>query len=1222
LAVVGFATPEAAASTPSYVASTINSLGNPSVVAISPDGSTVYVVDGTAVTEVNPSTDTVTGSITDPSFSHPVALAVAPSGQYLYVLNEDGVVSVVDTTTHTVTATIGSNQPSEGASDIVVSPTGTTAYVSQSGIIGVGVVWVLDLTDDSVTGSIQVTSAGEDAQAGELALSPDGTSLYVVSGGNAEARGTVKAIDTSTDQVVGVVNGSDNATGVAVGNDGSTLYVVQYGASGGQVAVIDLATSTVVDTITGLHISNGGSPDFSPDGSRLYVTSFSSVSTTDLSIIDTQSGTIAATLPISGAYGSLVFAPDGTAAYVVGSTPGWDNGNATLLTVDTATDAIDGAVTTFGYDSATVAASPDSGTVYVASQGSPIAGQYGMGGGLTVINATTSTTEATIAVGTGPDDLVVSPDGRTLYVSNFGAGSDTTPLTLPTVPGTVSVVDTATNSVRHTITVGLAPDAIAVSPDGRAIYVSNFQGDSVSVINTATETVTQTIPVDDEPTGIAVSPDGETLYATTYDGVHEVLSLVNLSAGSVTATVPLSGDYSAWYAGSSNIAVSPDGHHVYVGTETGFGGGLYVIDTSTDTASTPVPDPSNPSAPVCARDVTISRDGNWLYADCNGQVSVVNLADDSVATTIDHDSGSTQSWGVAGMSEGPSGSVYVAGGNDLHVLTPDPALTAAPAAPLQVTAAPNTTTLASSGSATVSFAPPSADGGADVTSYTVTATDETRSDRGGQTSYGSSSPVTIGGLTHGDSYIFTVTATNVSGTGPPSQPSQPVTIPGIPGDPTITGMIPGNSRITVSFSTPPDGDSPITSYNVYATDHTSSARGGQTATGTASPLTLTGLTNGDSYVVGISACNAVGCSPPPLPSGPAVPTTLPGAPINVTGVAGNSQATVSFSPPPSDGGAAVISYTVTALDHTDASRGGETASGDSGPITVTGLTNGDSYTFAVTATNSVGTGPTSISTSAVLPELPALARCSQTLSPGTVVGMAVTGDGRGYWIASSTGRVAACGDAPVLGNGSPHTAAIAAAPIGNGYWLVTQTGQIQAFGRAVNHGELTGSDQLTKPIVAMAADPATGGYWLLGGDGGVFSFDAPFYGSTGTIHLAAPAVGLEATPDGRGYRFVASDGGIFDFGDAHFYGSTGTVKLNKPIIGMANDPATGGYWLDASDGGIFSFHAPFYGSTGNVKLAQPCVGMTALPDGTGYRFVAADGGIFDFGHASFQGSAA
>jgi hypothetical protein len=249
-------------------------------------------------------------------------------------------------------------------------------------------------------------------------------------------------------------------------------------------------------------------------------------------------------------------------------------------------------------------------------------------------------------------------------------------------------------------------------------------------------------------------------------------------------------------------------------------------------------------------------------------------------------------------------------------------------------------------------------------------------------------------------------------------------------------------------------------------------------------------------------------------------------------------------------------------------------------------------------------------------------RCNRVLPDGSVVGMAVTGDGKGYWIASSTGAVAACGDAPVLGDGLAGTAAIATAPGGDGYWLVTGSGAVEAFGTAVNHGGVPFTVVLAKPIVAMAADPATGGYWLLGGDGGVFSYDAPFYGSTGNIRLVEPAVGLEATLNGGGYRFVASDGGIFDFGNAPFYGSLGGIKLNKPVVGMADDPATGGYWLDASDGGIFSFRAPFYGSTGGIALAKPCVGMTAMPAGNGYRFVASDGGIFDFGSAPFYGSAA
>jgi hypothetical protein len=93
----------------------------------------------------------------------------------------------------------------------------------------------------------------------------------------------------------------------------------------------------------------------------------------------------------------------------------------------------------------------------------------------------------------------------------------------------------------------------------------------------------------------------------------------------------------------------------------------------------------------------------------------------------------------------------------------------------------------------------------------------------------------------------------------------------------------------------------------------------------------------------------------------------------------------------------------------------------------------------------------------------------------------------------------------------------------------------------------------------MAADPATGGYWLVAADGGIFSFDAPFYGSTGAVHLNQPVVGMAATPDGKGYWLVARDGGVFRFGDATFHGSTGAVHLNQPVVGMAaalSRPAT------------------------------------------------------------------
>ena len=193
----------------------------------------------------------------------------------------------------------------------------------------------------------------------------------------------------------------------------------------------------------------------------------------------------------------------------------------------------------------------------------------------------------------------------------------------------------------------------------------------------------------------------------------------------------------------------------------------------------------------------------------------------------------------------------------------------------------------------------------------------------------------------------------------------------------------------------------------------------------------------------------------------------------------------------------------------------------------------------------------------------------------------------------------------------------AALPNGSGYYEVDTQGDVATFGTAVCYGAMTGT-HLNKPIVGMAVDPATGGYWLVATDGGIFSFNAPFHGSTGAIHLNRPIVGMAATADGSGYWFVAADGGVFSY-NAHFYGSTGSIKLNRPIVGMAVDPATGGYWLVATDGGIFSFHAPFFGSTGAEVLNKPIVGMAALSSGSGYRLIASDGGVFTY-RAPFYGS--
>ncbi len=197
----------------------------------------------------------------------------------------------------------------------------------------------------------------------------------------------------------------------------------------------------------------------------------------------------------------------------------------------------------------------------------------------------------------------------------------------------------------------------------------------------------------------------------------------------------------------------------------------------------------------------------------------------------------------------------------------------------------------------------------------------------------------------------------------------------------------GNGQASVTFSAPTDdGGVAIGSYTVAATDLTNPANGGETATGSGTPITVTGLTNGDSYTFTVTATSFTSGAPSDA-SNSVTPSTVPGAPTIGTATAGNASASVSFTPPTNNGGASINSYTVTASDSTNPSNGGQTATGSGSPITVTHLTNGDSYTFTVTATNANGTGAASAPSNSVTPGAPpAITSFSPTSGPvGTVV---------------------------------------------------------------------------------------------------------------------------------------------------------------------------------------------------------------------------------------------
>jgi trimeric autotransporter adhesin len=253
--------------------------------------------------------------------------------------------------------------------------------------------------------------------------------------------------------------------------------------------------------------------------------------------------------------------------------------------------------------------------------------------------------------------------------------------------------------------------------------------------------------------------------------------------------------------------------------------------------------------------------------------------------------------------------------------------------------------------ASVAFVAPVSNGGSAITSYTVT------SSPGGLTATGASSPLVVTGLTNGTAYTFTVVATNVAGNSVASAASTSVTPTAtVPGAPTSPVATPANAQVSVSFVAPvSNGGSAITSYTVTSTP------GNFTATGPTSPRVVTGLTNGTSYTFRVIATNAVGNSVASTASAPVIPRTVPGAPTSPIATPGNTQASIAFVAPVSNGGSAITSYTVTSTP------GNFTATGPSSPLVVTGLTYGTSYTFKVVATNAAGNSLASVASASITP---------------------------------------------------------------------------------------------------------------------------------------------------------------------------------------------------------------------------------------------------------------
>lgn len=213
-----------------------------------------------------------------------------------------------------------------------------------------------------------------------------------------------------------------------------------------------------------------------------------------------------------------------------------------------------------------------------------------------------------------------------------------------------------------------------------------------------------------------------------------------------------------------------------------------------------------------------------------------------------------------------------------------------------------------------------------------------------------------------------------------------------PGAPLSVTATSGNATETISWSpSSSDGGSAISGYIVKAKPQLKSC----STAGTTSCV-LTGLTNGVLYTATVQALNAKGKSP--ASAAIQFKPGLPGQPGAVTGAAGDTSVNVSWIAP-SDNGSTVTLYTVTASDAIHVCAAIATS------CTVTGLTDGTSYTFTVTATNGIGTGPVSAPSNPVVPSVPLPpVPVIGGVSPATgsnVGGDTVTITGSGFTAASS-----------------------------------------------------------------------------------------------------------------------------------------------------------------------------------------------------------------------------
>lgn len=368
------------------------------------------------------------------------------------------------------------------------------------------------------------------------------------------------------------------------------------------------------------------------------------------------------------------------------------------------------------------------------------------------------------------------------------------------------------------------------------------------------------------------------------------------------------------------------------------------------TTTEPVPEPAatRPSAVLIldasANDrsvaITFTRTNSAAAASVQYQVTCQSSSDKYTAT------GKASPITITGLTNGLRYSCTVTALDANGTSDPSPAVLITPGAPIYK---PSMFFLLTpgNGSATVAYDLPS-EFLADPRPWFVTVTCNAAGSLPTTTSTADSVVgfITITGLQNGVVYSCTYRITSASGVATSRQLD---VVPGTPVRPLGPNATPGNASVTLSFQASADNGFPVTGYTARCLATGEESR---TVTGASSPLVVTGLANGVAYSCDVYGSNAWGAGEKSA-SMPVIPG-IPAAVKSITATTTSNSATFSFSPPDSDNGSPIKSYTVVC----DPSGPGSftMSSGTASPITLTGLLANWSYQCVVFATNANGDG--------------------------------------------------------------------------------------------------------------------------------------------------------------------------------------------------------------------------------------------------------------------------